>query len=362
MKKIILILCVGLLFGGCASKTLPNNVPETVNMDESSVKTETSSEENIENNNSEIKDAGTKEENETVEENKELNVAETVADDSDKKATKGVTVEKCPLSASDKRTTIEYGNYIHETYYSTTCGMERGYNVLLPENYDENKTYSVFYFLHGVFGDENSFPSDPANKVKEIFYNLAADGEARQWIVIMPAMFATNDKDMKPSLSAEGLEPYDNFINDLVNDLMPVIEERYPVYTDREHTAIAGFSLGGRETLYISLSRPDLFAYAGAISPAPGLVPGKDWAMEHPGTVTEADVVYPAEGEENAMTVLMVMCGTSDKVVGRFPKSYHELMDKNGVSHMWYEVTGADHDNTAIKSGLYNFLIQIDAQ
>ena len=36
-----------------------------------------------------------------------------------------------------------------------------------------------------------------------------------------------------------------------------------------------------------------------------------------------------------------------------------ELLEKNGAQHIWYEIPGADHDNTAIQSGLYNLFKQI---
>ncbi len=292
-------------------------------------------------------------------ENKELNVIETLADDGTEQGKIGTIVEKCPVSASDSREGCVYGEYKHETYFSKTAGRERGMNVLLPKDYSEDKEYPVLYLLHGIFGDEYSFPSDPQNKIREIFYNLFEDGLTRDWIVIMPSMFVKTSEDQKPEFNSEALKPYDLFLDDLVNDLMPYVKEHYSILEGRDNTAIAGFSLGGRQTLYISLSRPDLFAYAGAISPAPGLIKARDWAMEHPGLFLEDEVVYPKENEENSMKVLMVMCGDSDKVVGKFPKSYHELFEKNGVDHIWYEVKGADHDNTAIKSGLYNFLIQV---
>ena len=34
-------------------------------------------------------------------------------------------------------------------------------------------------------------------------------------------------------------------------------------------------------------------------------------------------------------------------------------MDKNEVNHIWYEINGANHDNRAIRSGLYNFFSNI---
>jgi len=159
---------------------------------------------------------------------------------------------------------------------------------------------------------------------------------------------------MQPSFDPKSVLPYDNFINDLVNDLLPYVREHYSVLADRDHQAIAGFSMGGRETLFIGLQRPDIFGYVCAIAPAPGLVPGKDWAMEHPGQLSEDEVKFK-EGDE-LPHLLMVCCGSQDGTVGQFPKSYHEIFERNGVKHVWYEVPGADHNSQAIRSGLNNFL------
>ena len=114
--------------------------------------------------------------------------------------------------------------------------------------------------------------------------------------------------------------------------------------------------MGGRETLFIGLSRPDLFGYIGAIAPAPGLVPGKDSFMTHVGQMQEDEVKY--DEDDVLPEFLMVCCGTRDSVVGKFPQSYHEIFERNGVGHLWYEVPGADHDSNAIRSGIYNFLIR----
>ena len=265
-------------------------------------------------------------------------------------------VEKCPDEAAARRDDVTYETPAHHSYSSETTGRNRGVNVLLPAGYDASKKYPVLYLLHGIFGDENSM-TDPSNKVPEIVANLFADGVSKEMIVVYPNMYASSDPAQQPGFDNASIAPYDNFINDLVNDLMPYIEENYSVLTGRENTAIAGFSMGGRETLFIGLQRPDLFGYVGAISPAPGLTPGKDWAMEHPGQLSEDELTF--DGKDYSPYLLMVCCGTNDGVVGTFPKSYHEIFDKNGTKHVWYEIQGADHDATAIKSGLYNFISNI---
>lgn len=265
--------------------------------------------------------------------------------------------ERCPIKYDTKRNDVSYGEFTHATYYSETCGMERGYSILLPADYSEDKEYPVLYLLHGIFGDEYSFSNDGNNKIKEIVGNMAADGIIEETIVVCPNMYAATDPDQKPAFDSESVLPYDNFINDLVNDLMPHIEKEYSVLTGRDNTYLAGFSMGGRETIFITLQRPELFGYVCAISAAPGIVPAQDNFMKHDGQISESEMRF-ADGaiEPN---VFIICCGTRDSVVGTFPKQYHELLETNGSDHIWYEINGADHDNTAIKSGLYNLFKQI---
>ncbi|MBE5830199.1 MAG: esterase family protein [Butyrivibrio sp.] len=265
--------------------------------------------------------------------------------------------ERCPSLYEATRGGVSYGEFIHGTYYSNTCGMERGYSILLPADYSEDKKYPVLYLLHGIFGDEYSFSQDKSNKIREIVGNMAYDGYIDRTIVVCPNMYATSDPDQKPGFDRESVLPYDNFINDLVNDLMPCIESEYSVLTGRDNTYLAGFSMGGRETIFITLQRPELFGYVCAISAAPGIVPTKDKFMSHEGQIQESEMKFA----ENAIepNVFIVCCGTKDSVVGTYPKQYHELLEANGADHIWYEITGADHDNNAIKSGLFNLFKQI---
>lgn len=263
----------------------------------------------------------------------------------------------CPDEAYAYNPDVIYSTVIHETYHSNTTGLDRGYNILLPVDYSKDNKYPVVYFQHGIFGDENTIPKDPNNKIREIYANLQFEGKIPEMILVFPNMYASSDPNQKPAFNQESCLPYDNFINELVNDLIPHIESKYSVYTDRNHRAILGFSMGGRETLFVGLSRPDLFAYVGAIAPAPGLVPAKDWAMTHPGQfASEDDLGFLLPDFE---TFVMVCCGDSDKTVGKFPLSYHNIMTKNEIKHDWFEVPVADHDSKAIRTGYYNFLQRI---
>lgn len=269
---------------------------------------------------------------------------------------KNVTEVVCPTKIAMKQADVKYGTVEHITYYSETTKCERGANILLPSDYDTTKTYPVLYFLHGIFGDENSMIKDGNNKLDVILGNMVALGLAKETIVVFPNMYASEDPDLKPGFSAEQVAPYDNFVNDLANDLIPYIEENYAVATDREHRGLIGFSMGGRESLFIGVTRSDLFDCIGAIAPAPGVVPAKDWAMEHVGQMQREELVI--RQPEYMPRLLMICCGTKDSVVGKFPLEYHDILTENQVEHVWYEVPDADHDSNAIRSGFYNYLLR----
>lgn len=252
---------------------------------------------------------------------------------------------KCPMSYLEENSK-NAGELVRTTYYSTTCEKDRNVNILLPKGYSEEKTYPVLYLLHGIFGDQNTMLD-----TRHVIRNMIADQTAEEMIVVYPYMYASKTQDACTAIDEKNVAAYDNFINDLVTDLMPFMKENYSIREGKENTAIMGFSMGGRESLAIGLQRPDLFGYVCAIAPAPGLVPGKDWAMSHPGQFKEEEVKF----DEEKPFFLFLCCGTSDKTVGTFPKSYHELFEKNQVEHTWWEIPGSDHGDPAISSGVYNF-------
>ena len=262
--------------------------------------------------------------------------------------------EFCPSESSETRSDVEYPSYEHVTYHSETTGSDRGFNILLPAGYKKSKKYPVVYVLHGIFGDENTLTNEPAYKFKEITTNLAIDGLAKDMIIVFPNMYATGDPSLQPGFTNEQVLPYDNFIYDLTGSLMPYIETHYSVLAGRENTAIAGFSMGGREALFIGFERPDLFAYCGAFAPAPGLTPMRDWAMEHKGQLSENELTF--KGKEYSPKLLMICGGTNDGTVGDTYKKYDEIMTRNGVKHICYDVTGAAHDYTVVNPGFYNFV------
>jgi enterochelin esterase family protein len=61
--------------------------------------------------------------------------------------------------------------------------------------------------------------------------------------------------------------PMPDFTKDVMNDIIPFIEANYPVLTDSRHRAVAGFSVGGGQTLNVGLTHTDKFAYICSYAP-----------------------------------------------------------------------------------------------
>lgn len=254
--------------------------------------------------------------------------------------------EHMPSLITEDYFTTKYGTVEKVTYHSDTCNRKRNVNVLLPADYSEDKEYPVLYVLHGYWGNEDSLPGDSSLKMKQIVGNLIANGEAEEMIVVFPYLYASTTRDVLEGFGAEANAAYDNFINDLINDLMPFIEKNYSVKTGKMNTAITGFSMGGRESIYIGLTRPDLFGYVGAMCPAPGV---------NTDLLSEDEMVF---GEEKPY-LFLITAGSNDGTVGGVPEAYHEIFTRNGVDHVWHYIQGGDHGGMSIRPHMYTFVKSI---
>ncbi len=236
------------------------------------------------------------------------------------------------------------------SYYSSVAKKNKNAVVILPPNYSTSKKYPVVYVNHGIFGSEG----DMVGYCKSIGGNLMASGEAEEMILVSCAMYTSATSNQCQGITVEECAKYDAFREDLIESLMPYMEKNYSIKTGRENTGICGFSMGGRESLYIGITRPEYFGYIGAASPAPGVTPGADMFMAHPGNMSESE--FKVKNHTYDPYLLMITGGTNDTVVGTFPKQYHEILTTNGQPHIWQEIQGGGHDASCVNPLMYNFL------
>lgn len=240
---------------------------------------------------------------------------------------------------------VTYGKTVLRSYPSTTTGTNRKVMILLPPDYSEEKTYPVLYLLHGIGGDENEWAQ---GRPTWVVGNLILSGEAAEMIVVMPNIRARANDRANPSdvYQPSHYAAFDNFINDLRDDLMPYMKANFPIAEGRENTAIAGLSMGGREALYIGMTMSDTFGYVGAFCAAPGVLP-------YPA---EAGLMQPEDfkAADGLDTYVLINAGKTDFLVAEWPETYAKTLADNGTENVFY-VTEGGHDFTVWKHGLYNF-------
>lgn len=289
--------------------------------------------------------------NENADENTQTAASETDSEQEEisMQNYENIMTELPPEEIFDRQDGVIYPDFQKYTYYSQTAERESRVNVLLPPDYSEDKEYPVLYVLHGYYDNEDWMARDIVG-LSEMLSNLYASGEAQEMIVVCPYIFVSKELEWCTGMNLENSLCYDNFINDLTTDLMPFIESTFSVAKGRENTAITGFSMGGRESLFIGFQRPELFCYIGSVAPAPGLTPVPGSA-DHPGQMQAEEMRF----KDNAPYLLLISCSDSDGVVGTYPKSYHKTLTINETEHIWNEIPGTGHDHTSVKPHLYNF-------
>ncbi len=258
-----------------------------------------------------------------------------------------------PDDFSQMRDDKNYGESQVVSYYSSTVGRYRNANVILPYNYDSSKSYPVLYLLHGMGGNYMAWE---AFGCKYTVQNAVEDYGRSDMIIVCPTVFTSVSGEAEDGYSfSELTEQYDNCLEDIVNDLMPYINENFSTKTGRDYTAIAGFSLGGREALYVGYSHPELFGYIGAFSPVQGVIPSpSSTGISLPSLLDDLSV--DASIGQPYLNLLVV--GYDDPFCLFAAEFYDSYMTEHGIDHIFYEMEGA-HDANVWSSGLYNFARRI---
>lgn len=158
---------------------------------------------------------------------------------------------------------------------------ERKLRIYIPEKYDKdiNMRFPVLYVHDG----QNMYVDQDATygcswKAKDSMELLEGAGKTNGIIIVA----IDNDEDRRldeyspwenemkinlggrTSFGGDG----DQYCEFVVNELKPFIDKEYRTISDREHTAIAGSSMGGYISVYIAAKYPDVFSKIGAFSTA----------------------------------------------------------------------------------------------
>jgi len=249
------------------------------------------------------------------------------------------SVAPAPYGFDIVRSDVVQGTIDTITYQSKTVGTTRKALIYTPPGYSKERKYPVLYLLHGIGGDETEWLKGGQPQV--ILNNLYAANKLEPMIVVMPNGRAMKDDRATGNIMApDKVQAFATFEQDLINDLIPFIEDKYPVIRDREHRAIAGLSMGGGQSLNFGLGNLDKFAWVGGFSSAPN--------TKQP----EELVPDPAKAREQ-LKLLWISCGDKDRLIS-FSKRTHDYLKTNNVPHIYFIEPGI-HDFKVWKNGLYMF-------
>ena len=175
----------------------------------------------------------------------------------------------CPMAVHD----VPHGDVSAVWYDSPSLGMKRRMMVYTPAGYgDSRQRYPVLYLLHGTGGDETVWTEQ--GRTAQILDNLIASGEAEPMIVVMPngnvdepaAAGFGPDNNVQPTFSHKNW--MEGTFEQSFNDIVTWVDSHYRTRDAKRYRAIAGLSMGGYHSLYISANQPDDFGYVGLFSPA----------------------------------------------------------------------------------------------
>jgi enterochelin esterase-like enzyme len=229
---------------------------------------------------------------------------------------------------------VPHGELHARLYTSKSLDTVRRLFIYTPPNYDHATTrYPVLYLLHGAGSDESSWSE--SGRVNLILDNLIADGKLKPLIVVMPYGYAYPPSSPLAAGPDAMKRQRAGFNRDLIDDVIPLVQKDYRVFTDRAHRAIAGLSLGGAQALGAGLSHPELFSRVAGLSPALGAVTSPE-----AGGLDFKQLLADAKKVNAAYKLLWIGCGTDDTLF-KSVQSFSQMLDDTGVKHFFRETDGA---------------------
>lgn len=228
---------------------------------------------------------------------------------------------------------------------SNLLDKDMGLYIHLPAGYDSSKQYPVVYLLHGFGNSEIEWFE--YHSLHTLADTMITEGSVAPMILVAvqmdnswgadtgePKQLSTNPRNSLYS------GPYETY---LVHEVIPVVEQRYPVMREPEGRVIAGISMGGFAALHIGLRNRDVFGSIAAHSPALRGSQFPDWFLftpDHPAD--KNDPILLAGKLKQKKTRLWLDCGEND---GLLPgvEEMKAALEKNGW-HIEYSTQPGRHN------------------
>jgi enterochelin esterase family protein len=234
---------------------------------------------------------------------------------------------------------------VHQhVYNSTATGTERGVYVYTPPGYSSGREerYPLVVLLHGYGDDESAWIE--VGCAHWIADNLLSQGKIEPLVIAMPYghPLPIERKSRFDDYAARNIQAMEK---DLLQDLLPYLNNEYRLKDGAEQRAIVGLSMGGGQSLATGLGHLDDFAWVGGFSSA---APQDDLDRVF------ADLLEDVSATNARLKLLWVGCGKDDFLLERNRQFTQWLSDKD-LRHT-YRLTEGGHDWIVWRKYLAEFL------
>jgi enterochelin esterase-like enzyme len=231
---------------------------------------------------------------------------------------------------------VPHGNVTRHIYHSDVTKGERELYVYTPPGYDPEKTYPVLYLLGGSGELPSNWMYD--GRANLIMDNLLAEGKALPMLIVIP-----NNQIIHRNHPKHIELTFDIFEEELINHVIPLIDENYSTIENPKGRAISGLSMGGRHSMFIGFRSLDIFANFGILSAGDT---NAETTIAHflndPDVNKKVDYLFIGQGSEEANGFIGARC-----------VALHEALNNHNIKHEYYVGGKGGHDWSTWRHLLY---------
>jgi enterochelin esterase family protein len=239
---------------------------------------------------------------------------------------------------------VPHGALISLRYFSKLLNRTRTVVVYTPPQYSNSpdRRFPVLYLRHGGGDNETSW-TQPAGRADVILENLLSEGKAVPMLIVMPNGLV--DGSWAGGSTKEGMEMLEH---ELMDEIMPLVENNFRTRNDRLSRAIAGLSMGGGQAYIMGLRNISRFAWIGEFSS--GLLSDGQFDINE----RVQGIFNDSIGINKKLRLLWIGCGKDDP---RFPGHIKlaEDLTKKGIRHIVCNVPGG-HEWSVWRRELERFM------
>ena len=243
---------------------------------------------------------------------------------------------------------VPHGEVRTVHYYSKVDEAWRPLLVYTPAGYNEGtQDYPVVYIQHGGGEDHHGWMEQ--GRTAQIMDNLIAAGKAVPMIVVSSnSNVHSRNGGFGGGYSWQGMQA---FRSELIDNIIPFVDQNYRTKKDRKSRAMCGLSMGGGQSFYIGLRSPEVFANVGVFSTGMfGGIAGAsnfDLEAEVPGILSDTKTF------NGQLDVFFMSCGEQDPRL-EYTRNIVQKMREGGVNVRFNSYPG-DHEWQVWRKSLHEF-------